>query len=216
VDFKNYTPQPPPLIRGGGVVIGVLGLQGDFREHIEKLELLGAKTKDVRTVSDLSSIDALIIPGGESTAVAILESSEAANGIFDQIRKLGQDGLPIWGTCMGSILLAKNIEGSAQGRLGLMDITVRRNAFGPQRFSGEMPLHIPAIGNEAFPGVFIRAPIITKAGKKVDILGELEQGIVMAREKNLLATVFHPEVVEDARVHRYFLSMIEQHSTNQM
>lgn len=216
MDFKNYTPQPPPLIRGGGVVIGVLGLQGDFREHIEKLELLGAKTKDVRTVSDLSSIDALIIPGGESTAVAILESSEAANGIFDQIRKLGQDGLPIWGTCMGSILLAKNIEGSAQGRLGLMDITVRRNAFGPQRFSGEMPLHIPAIGNEAFPGVFIRAPIITKAGKKVDILGELEQGIVMAREKNLLATVFHPEVVEDARVHRYFLSMIEQHSTNQM
>jgi pyridoxal 5'-phosphate synthase pdxT subunit len=197
-------------------LIGVLGLQGDFREHIEKLESLGARTKDVRTVSDLSKIDALIIPGGESTAIAILENSVAAHGLFDEIRKLASDGLPIWGTCMGSILLAKNIEGSVQGRLGLMDITIRRNAFGPQRFSGEMPLHIPAIGDEAFPGIFIRAPIITKTGKNVDILGKLEQGILMARENNLLATVFHPEVVEDARVHEYFLSMIENHSTNQL
>jgi pyridoxal 5'-phosphate synthase pdxT subunit len=188
--------------------IGVLGLQGDFREHISKIESLGAKTIDVRRVSDLSSIDALIIPGGESTAVAIVESSNAALGIFDEIRKLAEDGLPIWGTCMGSILLAKKIEASTQGRLGVMDITVRRNAFGPQRFSGEMPLHIPAIGDEAFPGIFIRAPIITKAGKNVEVLGELEQGIVMAREKNLLATVFHPEVVDDVRVHEYFLSMI--------
>ena len=188
--------------------IGVLGLQGDFREHIEKLETLGAKTKDIRRTSDLSGIDALIIPGGESTAVAIIESSEAAKGIFDEIRKLATDGLPIWGTCMGSILLAKNIEGSSQGRLGLMDITVRRNAFGPQRFSGEMPLHIPAIGEEPFPGVFIRAPIITKTGRDVEVLSEFEQGVVMAREKNLLATVFHPEVVDDTRVHQYFLSMI--------
>jgi len=189
-------------------IIGVLGLQGDFREHIEKLESLGAKTKDVRHVSDLSTIDALIIPGGESTAVAILEESKAAHGIFDEIRKLGKDGLPIWGTCMGSILLAKNIEGSTQGRLGVMDITIRRNAFGPQRFSGEISLQIPAIGDESFPGIFIRAPIITKAGKNVDVLGELEQGIVIARENNLLATVFHPEVVDDSRVHEYFLSMI--------
>jgi 5'-phosphate synthase pdxT subunit len=189
--------------------VGVLCLQGDFREHIEKLESLGAGTKDVRRTSDLDGIDALIIPGGESTAVAIIESSEAAKGIFEEIRTLASEGLPIWGTCMGSILLAKNIEGSLQGRLGLMDITVRRNAFGPQRFSGEMPLHIPAIGEELFPGVFIRAPIITKVGKNVEVLGELEQGIVMAREKNLLATVFHPEVVNDVRVHKYFLSMIE-------
>jgi 5'-phosphate synthase pdxT subunit len=189
-------------------VIGVLGLQGDFREHIQKLESLGAETRDVRRTSDLDNIDALILPGGESTAVAILESSQAASGIFDKIRDLGQKGLPVWGTCMGSILLAKNIEGSKQGRLGLMDITVRRNAFGPQRFSAETPIQIPKLGDEPFPGVFIRAPLITETGPNVDVLGQIERGVVMAREKNLLATVFHPEVVDDTRVHEYFLSMI--------
>ncbi len=197
--------------------IGVLGLQGDFREHIEKLQSLGVETRDVRRVTDLEGLDALILPGGESTAVAILERSEAGfeagvgrpDTIFDSIRKLGEEGLPIWGTCMGSILLAKDIEGSKQGRLGLMDISIRRNAFGPQRFSAETELHIPAIGEEPFRGVFIRAPLITKAGKDVEVLGEIVQGVVMAREKNLLATVFHPEVVDDTRVHEYFLKMIE-------
>ena len=188
--------------------IGVLGLQGDFREHIQKLESLGATTRDIRRVSDLDGIDALILPGGESTAVAILESSDAAKGIFDTIRDLGEHGLPIWGTCMGSILLAKNIEGSKQGRLGLMDITVKRNAFGPQRFSSETPLYIPKLGEEPFPGVFIRAPLITETGPTVDVLGKIDHGVVMAREKNLLATVFHPEVVDDTRVHEYFLKMI--------
>ncbi len=189
--------------------IGVLGLQGDFREHIQKLESLGARTHDIRRPSDLKGIDALILPGGESTAVAILEKSDAAKNIFDEIRTLGEQGLPMWGTCMGSILLAKTIEGSNQGRLALMDITIRRNAFGPQRFSSELPIHIPALGEPDFPGVFIRAPIIVNAGKNVEVLGEVDRGIVMAREKNLLATVFHPEVVADTRVHGYFLSMIE-------
>ncbi len=192
----------------GSKTIGVLGLQGDFREHIEKLTSLGAETRDVRHVSDLDGIDALIIPGGESTTVAIVEKSNAAHGIFEKIQELSNNGLPIWGTCMGSILLAKNIEGSTQGRLGVMDITVRRNAFGPQRFSSEIPIPIPAFGGTAFPGVFIRAPLITKVGKNVEVLGQIEQGVVMAREKNLLATVFHPEVVDDTRVHEYFLSMI--------
>ncbi len=193
----------------GKALVGVLSLQGDFREHIEKLESLGAQTLDVRRASDLAGIDALILPGGESTAVAIIESSHAAHGIFDEIRSMGESGLPIWGTCMGSILLAKNIEGSKQGRIGLMDITVRRNAFGPQRFSAETPLQIPALGALPFPGVFIRAPILTAVGEGVEVLGRVEQGTVMAREKNLLATVFHPEVVDDARVHEYFLSMIQ-------
>ncbi|MDP4199635.1 MAG: pyridoxal 5'-phosphate synthase glutaminase subunit PdxT [Bacteroidota bacterium] len=189
-------------------VVGVLGLQGDFREHIQKLESLGVQTREIRRTSDLVGLDALILPGGESTAVAILESSDAARGIFDEIQKLGNTGLPIWGTCMGSILLAKEIEGSKQGRLGLMDIRVRRNAFGPQRFSAETPVEIPALGAAPFPGVFIRAPLITHVGKGVEVLGTIENGIVMAREKNLLATVFHPEVVNDARVHEYFLKMI--------
>jgi 5'-phosphate synthase pdxT subunit len=190
-------------------LVGVLGLQGDFREHIEKLQSLGAETRDVRRVSDLEGLDALILPGGESTAVAILESSKAARGIFDEIRKLGEGGLPIWGTCMGSILLARAIEGSHQGRIGLMDISVKRNAFGPQRFSSEVPLHIPVLGDIDFPGVFIRAPLITKTGANVEALGSFGGGSIMAREKNFLATVFHPEVVDDDRVHRYFLSMIE-------
>ncbi len=205
---SKTAPQPPPSLVGG-VLVGVLGLQGDFREHIQKLESLGVTTRDVRRTSDLDGLDALILPGGESTAVAILESSKAAHGIFDEIQKLGRAGLPIWGTCMGSILLAKDIEGSKQGRLSLMNITVRRNAFGPQRFSAEQPLDIPALGAKPFPGVFIRAPLITHVGKDVEVLGKVENGIVMAREKNLLATVFHPEVVDDTRVHEYFLKMIE-------
>ncbi len=192
----------------GSKTIGVLGLQGDFREHIEKFRSLGAHTKDVRRARDLEQIDALILPGGESTAVAILEKSEAAKHIFEAIKTLGEEGLPMWGTCMGSILLAKDIEGSTQGRLGLMDITVHRNAFGPQRFSSETPLAIPALGTPDFPGVFIRAPLITRAGTGVEVLARVERGIVMAREKNLLATVFHPEVVNDTRVHEYFLGMI--------
>jgi 5'-phosphate synthase pdxT subunit len=109
---------------------------------------------------------------------------------------------------MGSILLAKQIEGSTQGRLGLMEITVRRNAFGPQRFSSETPLHIPILGDEPFSGVFIRAPLITQTGNGVEVLGVTAQGVVMARQHNLLATVFHPEIVDDPRVHAYFLSMI--------
>jgi 5'-phosphate synthase pdxT subunit len=193
--------------------IGVLGLQGDFREHIKRFADLGCEVRDVRRTHDLEDLDALVLPGGESTAVGILERSEQAfqdgsQGIFDAIRTLGQRGLPMWGTCMGSILLAKNIEGSTQGRLALMDITVRRNAFGPQRFSSETPMHIQALGEPDFPGIFIRAPLITAAGPDVEILARAGDGIAMAREGNLLATVFHPEVVEDNRVHEYFLRMV--------
>jgi 5'-phosphate synthase pdxT subunit len=110
---------------------------------------------------------------------------------------------------MGSILLAKDIEGSKQGRIGLMDISVKRNAFGPQRFSSEIPLHIRGFADQAFPGVFIRAPLITRIGDNVLPLCVVEGGWAMVRENNLLATVFHPEVVNDDRVHEYFLSMVE-------
>jgi pyridoxal 5'-phosphate synthase pdxT subunit len=193
--------------------VGVLALQGNFREHVDRLTALGVDAVPVRRLADLDALDGLILPGGESTAVAILEGAEAVwsssdQSIFARIRTLGERGLPVWGTCMGSILLAKHIEGSSQGRLALMDITVRRNAFGPQRFSSELPIAIPALGDRLFPGVFIRAPLITSAGTGVDILARVDEGIVMAREKNLLATVFHPEVVSDDRVHGYFLSMI--------
>ncbi len=195
-------------------VIGVLALQGDFREHIHKLRELGAEVREIRRAAELGGLDALVLPGGESTAVAIIESAESGfskdstQGMFEAIRAKGLDGLPIWGTCMGSILLAKEIEGSTQGRLALMNIKVRRNAFGPQRYSAETPLQIPAIGTAPFPGVFIRAPLIVSVGAEVEVLSRVEEGIVMAREGHLLATVFHPEVLDDLRVHEYFLGMI--------
>ncbi len=197
--------------------IGVLALQGDFAEHIQKLRDLGCIVTEIRRADELDTLDGLIIPGGESTTIAKLEAvtSELKSStpdrlpIFDAITKIGKEGFPIWGTCMGSILLAKKIEGSKQGRIGLMDISVRRNAFGPQKASSEISLSIPILGDEPFPGIFIRAPLFLKAGKKVKILSKLEEGFVMAQEGNLLATAFHPEITEDDRVHQYFLSMIK-------
>lgn len=178
------------------------------------LSTLGVPTKEIRHASELDAIDALILPGGESTAVAILESAETSftslpakrPGIFDAIREKVLSGMPTWGTCMGSILLAKQIEGSVQGRIGVMDIVVRRNAFGPQRASSEIPISIPAIDSLPFPGVFIRAPLICSVGANVEILSRTDEGIIMAQEQHMLATVFHPEVVNDDRVHRYFLT----------
>ncbi len=175
---------------------------------------MGCNAVEIRRGYQLDSIDALVIPGGESTTIAILESAEAEfdkahkEGIFDAIKRKIDEGLPTWGTCMGSILLAKEIEGSAQGRLAVMDITVRRNAFGAQRWSAEREIAIPKLGQAPFPAVFIRAPIITKVGVDVEILSRSQEGVYMVREKNLLATVFHPEVVDDIRVHQYFLDMI--------
>jgi 5'-phosphate synthase pdxT subunit len=202
--------------------IGILALQGDFAEHAAKLRELGCTATEVRRASELEALDGLIIPGGESTTNTILEDAiskidshsqtpirpYAHTPIFDAIKEKGKAGFPIWGTCMGSILLAKEIEGSKQGRIGLMDISVRRNAFGPQRESSEMQLTIPALGDQPFLCIFIRAPLFLKAGKKVEILCTLEDGFVMAREGNLLATAFHPEITSDTRVHKYFLSMI--------
>jgi len=192
--------------------IGILALQGDFKEHARKFQQLGCKAVEVRRTYQLESIDALVLPGGESTAIAILESVETEfdqkEGIFDAIKRKIGEGLPVWGTCMGSILLAKEIEGSAQGRLAVMDITIRRNAYGAQRWSAEREIAIPVIGDEPFPAVFIRAPIITATGPNVKILARGEDGIYMARERNILATVFHPEVVADRRVHEYFLGLL--------
>ena len=201
--------------------IGVLALQGDFAEHILKLRELGAIATEVRRSSDLEDIDGLIIPGGESTTNAKLEavishissrttSHKSQISVFDAIKQKAKSGMPVWGTCMGSILLATDIEGSMQGRIGLMDISVKRNAFGPQRESSEIALSIPELGVEPFPGVFIRAPLFLKAGKKVKILSKLGEGFVMAREENLLATAFHPEITADNRVHQYFLQMIKE------
>jgi pyridoxal 5'-phosphate synthase pdxT subunit len=190
--------------------IGVLGLQGSFAEHISAIRKCGAHPVDIRHSWQLQDVDGLIIPGGESTAIAKL-TGDNPDPIFDTIQKRINEGMPVYGTCMGSIFLAKDIEGSAQGRLAAMDIKVKRNAFGPQRNSFEMLLPIEALGEEPFPAVFIRAPIVVSIGSGVQDLARVEEGIVMARQDNLLVTAFHPEITNDLRVHKYFLGIVENY-----
>ena len=160
----------------------------------------------MRLPGELKGLDGLIIPGGESTTISRLMESYS---LVTEINKLVDKGMPLFGTCAGMIMLAKNISGNTMHTLGLMDITVKRNAFGRQVDSFETELNIPALGKESFPAVFIRAPIIEKYAKSVEVLAKLENGsIVAARQGKMLATAFHPELTEDLRFHRYFLDII--------
>lgn len=186
--------------------IGVLALQGDFAKHIESLERLGVRATPVRLPEEIERLDGLIIPGGESTTVGKLMSRF---GVNKSIIKRIEEGMPIFGTCTGMILLAREIEGSDQPRLGLMDITVRRNAFGRQIDSFETYLDIPDIGGEPVHAIFIRAPFTTSIGNNVKVLAKVDdERIVFIREGNCLAAAFHPELTDDTRVHRYFLDMV--------
>lgn len=193
--------------------VAVLALQGDFAEHVNAVKKCGLDAFEARTAAELEGADGLIIPGGESTAIARL-SHDNRDPIFDTIIKKVKSGMPVYGTCMGSIFLAREIEGSTQGRLALMDIKVRRNAFGPQRNSFEMDLRIACLGEPDFPAVFIRAPLIIGVGAKVQVLASVAEGAVMARQENMLVTAFHPEIVDDSRVHRYFVGMVNGETTS--
>lgn len=186
--------------------IGVLALQGDFEKHLEMCALVeGVEARTVKTVADIEACDGLIIPGGESTTVGKLMERY---GIDEAIRKRVGQGMAVFGTCMGMIMLASEIEGSSQQRLGLIDMTVRRNAFGRQVDSFETDLAVPAIGAKPVRAVFIRAPFITAVRGDAEILATLETGeIVMVRQGNLLAAAFHPELTGDTRVHEYFAKM---------
>ena len=192
-------------------VIGVLALQGDFAEHIEMLRSLGVDAVEIRLPAQLALIDALIIPGGESTTITrLLDIYE----LREPIRLLGLDGLPIWGTCAGAIVLAKEATDLDRPNLALMDIAVRRNAFGRQVDSFEEDLRIPELGEEPFHAVFIRAPIIERVGADIEVLATLVDGtIVAAREGVLLATSFHPELTGDARFHVLLVKLAEEHRT---
>jgi pyridoxal 5'-phosphate synthase pdxT subunit len=186
--------------------IGVLALQGAFREHIDALRKLGVETVEVRLPEQLEGLDGLIIPGGESTAIGKLA---VKYGLQDAIRRYVKAGHAVYGTCAGMIMLSKDV-GRDQPLLSLMDIKVERNAFGRQLDSFETDLEIPALGDEPFPGVFIRAPRIESVGDDVEVLAKLENGTpVAAREGNMIVTAFHPELTDDLRWHRYFLSLIE-------
>lgn len=187
--------------------IGVLALQGAFREHCEALARCGVEAVEIRKADELDEIDGLILPGGESTTIGKLLIDW---GIMDKIKQRAAQGMAIYGTCAGLILLAKTIYNSDQPRLGLMDISVQRNAFGRQTESFETDLQVDEIGPDPVHAVFIRAPLIDKAGPDVKVLAKVEDKIVIARQGRFLATSFHPELTGDHRVHQYFINMVRE------
>jgi len=190
------------------MTIGILALQGDFREHEEIIRRLGIPVQQVRLPKHLDTIDRLIIPGGESTTIGKLL---VKYGLIEPIRRRAGRDLAVWGTCAGAILMAHQIiDGRPEGQpnLDVMDIVARRNAFGRQRDSFEAVLDVPVMGEQPVPGVFIRAPGIESVGMGVEVLARLpESKIVAARQGRLLATTFHPELTGDDRFHRYFLEL---------
>ena len=184
---------------------GVLALQGDFEEHIAALHRIGVDSIEVRTVEQLASVESLIVPGGESTSIAKLLD---AYDLREPLQRFARSRRPVWGTCAGLILLASRLVEDRPEPLGLMDTLVQRNGFGRQVDSFETDLRITSIDGGPFHAVFIRAPVIREVGPAVEVLGTLEDGtIVMARQGNLLATAFHPELTSDTRLHRLFAEM---------
>eukprot|EP00026_Physarum_polycephalum_P016538 Phypoly_transcript_17463.p1 GENE.Phypoly_transcript_17463~~Phypoly_transcript_17463.p1 ORF type:complete len:224 (+),score=42.40 Phypoly_transcript_17463:103-774(+) len=216
------------------VKIGVLALQGAFAEHVAMFNSIpGVTATEVRTPDELQGLDGIVLPGGESTAISLIGEK---NGIFEAIKKWVNGGHPVWGTCAGCIMLAKDVQGQKQGGQGLvggMDISVHRNFFGRQiaSFETEISLNLPSNQSTSpspshFPGVFIRAPAILGVKEGVKILGEINTPtpassssqnnpketkiIVAAQQGPLLATVFHPELTSDKRVHEYFVEMVRE------
>lgn len=191
---------------GNAPLVGVLALQGDFAEHRCALLRTGANPIEVRKASELEGLDGLIIPGGESTAIAkLIDYFELRSPLL----RLAAQGIPIWGTCAGLILLASKLSEGRPEPLQLMDTTVTRNGFGRQAESFETEILMEGVDGPPFHGIFIRAPRIDSTGPNVDILATLGDGsIVAAREANILATAFHPELTSDARVHQYFVDIV--------
>jgi 5'-phosphate synthase pdxT subunit len=189
----------------GMATIGVLALQGDFREHREALERMDVRALEVRVPRELDGLDGLIIPGGESTTIVKLMQTSR---LLEPLRALARSGFPMWGTCAGMILLAKRLDATGIPALEAMDIGVRRNAFGRQVDSFEADLPVAAFGATLYRAVFIRAPIITDVGPGVEVLARLVDGTpVAARQGQLLATAFHPELTPDNRFHQLFANL---------
>ena len=187
--------------------IGVLSLQGSVIEHMRSLQRLEDVTPvEAKTLDALNSVDALILPGGESTTISKLLNMF---GLMEPIRKRIEDGMPVWGTCAGMILLARDIVGESS-HLNVMDISVMRNAYGRQADSFTTYVVIPQMGSDPIPLVFVRAPWVQSVGEGVEVLCELDGHIVAARQRNMLVTSFHPELTDDLSVHRYFVNFLEE------
>jgi 5'-phosphate synthase pdxT subunit len=196
--------------------IGVIALQGNVEEHVDALKrVFSGEVVTIKHKGIVPSCDAVVIPGGESTTLCRLAWSE---GIAQEIIERAGEGMPILGTCAGLILLARNgddeVRKTGQKLLGLMDTSVDRNAFGRQRESFEAPLVMPFIKNGPFNAIFIRAPAIVSAGDGVEVLARLDDLVVAARQGNILALAFHPELTEDSRIHEYFIDMVKKQSQN--
>jgi pyridoxal 5'-phosphate synthase pdxT subunit len=192
---------------GAGITVGVLALQGDFREHRIVLERLGALTREVRRADQLDGIDGLVIPGGESTTISKLMD---AYDLAEPITVFSRSGGLVFGTCAGLITVARDTVEGLPPTLGLMDIVARRNAFGRQVSSFEADLVVAGIGSAPLRAVFIRAPWVESAGPGVEILATYQGHIVAAREGGVLVTAFHPELTDDARMHEVFIAMIRR------
>ena len=188
------------------VKIGVIAIQGDFDKHRDALvrtNTSGLEVFEVRTPEELASVDRAILPGGESTTVGLLMERY---GLGNALRQAGKSGMPLWGTCMGMIMLASDIEDRQQYSLGLLDITVRRNAFGAQIHSFEDEVTVKGL-SEPVMGVFIRAPIVTRVGPSTQILSEYQGKIVAVKRGNIIGTSFHPELTDDVQMHQWFLNL---------
>ncbi len=189
--------------------IGVLAVQGDFREHLDTLRSIGVEGIEVRLPADLEGIDGLILPGGESTTMRLLIERW---GLREPILGLARENVPLFGTCAGMIVLSKRISGGEEPILPLLDVTVVRNAFGRQLDSFEGDVAVRVLGDTPVHGVFIRAPVIDEVGPAVDVLARLDDGrIVAVRERNVLATSFHPELAGETRFHRLLATMADAH-----
>jgi pyridoxal 5'-phosphate synthase pdxT subunit len=207
------------------VTVGVLALQGDVREHLRALGEVGARARAVRRVDELDALDGLVVPGGESTTISKLA---VEFGLLEPVQKMIEDGLPVYGSCAGMIMLAGEVLDARPDQRGFggIDMTVRRNAFGRQVDSFEAPVDLVRLGGGPFHAVFIRAPWVERVGDGVEVLGRVTAGgagqhdsagpaagrIVAVRQRNLLATAFHPELTGDPRVHRYFVEMVRERS----
>jgi 5'-phosphate synthase pdxT subunit len=192
------------------VRVGVLALQGDFREHLAVLRGLGADAIPIRRPEELADIGGLVIPGGESS---VMDKLSRAFGLAEPLKRAIADGMPVYGTCAGLIMLADTVIDAIRGQesLGGLDVSVRRNAFGSQLDSFETDLDIPAVGAEPMHAVFIRAPIVETLGEKATALASLDDGRIVAVEQgNLIGTSFHPEVTNDLRFHEYFLRKVRE------